>query len=100
MVFLFFIVGLIGGLFAWKKVSKNYIAKGRNKFVSHLAGGTIGTFIWFFVLAIGVAIFEPKPNISMQDTTIKTPQPVSIKHSYVADKKLTAESIKSVSLHI
>lgn len=100
MVFLFFIIGLVGALLAWKKVSKSNIERGHNKFISHLAGSMIGIFIWFFILAIGIAIFEPKPNISTQDTTIKTPQLTSTEPSYIADKKLTAASIKSISPQI
>lgn len=65
MVALFFIVGLVGAFFVWKKFSKNYIAKGNNKYISHAIGIIFGFIVWFLAMLIGVAIFEPKQNDSV-----------------------------------
>lgn len=65
MVALFSILGLVGAFFAWKKLSKKYIEKGHNKYVSHTAGIIAGFAVWFFAMLIGVAIFEPKQNTSI-----------------------------------
>lgn len=59
MVALFSIIGLVGAFFVWKKLSKNYIEKGHNKYLSHSAGIISGFVVWFLAMVIGVAIFEP-----------------------------------------
>lgn len=100
MVALFSIIGFIGAFFAWKKLSKHYIEKGRSKYVSHIVGIVIGFIVWFVLMVIGVAIFEPTPMNSQDSTSQKASQPIVQKHSYYTDPKLTEESIKSVSPQI
>lgn len=96
MVFLFFIIGLVGALLAWKKVSKSNIDRGHNKFISHLAGGMIGIFIWFFILAIGIAIFEPKQNDSVQSETNKEADPTAAQQ-YNSDREALKTYLNAVN---
>lgn len=69
MVALFSIIGLVGAFFVWKKLSKNYIEKGHNKYLSHLVGIVFGFVVWFLAMLIGVAIFEPKAGQNNQPET-------------------------------
>lgn len=96
MVFLFFIIGAVGAFLAWKKLSKNYIDKGHNKFISHFAGGVVGIFVWFLMLMVGVAIFEPKQNDSVQSETNKEADPTPAQQ-YKSDREALKTYLNSVN---
>lgn len=100
MIVVFFIIGFIGAFFTWKKLSKHYIAKGRNKYISHILGIAIGFIVWSLISMIGAAIFEPIQTNTEKSVSSNVSQSVLEKDSYLADQKLTEELIKSVSNQI
>ncbi|MDD3770510.1 MAG: hypothetical protein PHV10_07885 [Sulfuricurvum sp.] len=96
MVALFFILGLVGAFFAWKKLSKNYIEKGHNKYVSHGAGIIAGFAVWFFAMLIGVAIFEPNQNTA-SSAEITTEAEVNPSQQFEADRNALKTYLNAVN---
>lgn len=93
MVFLFFIVGLVVAYFIWKKLSAFYIDKGRNKFIAHFAGASVGFFVWSIVLVIGVSIFPPK-DTQNNDVILETEQTIPEKSEDVKEFEADQEALK------
>ncbi|MDD2267048.1 hypothetical protein [Sulfuricurvum sp.] len=103
MVILFFIIGFIGAYFAWKNISKNYIDKGYSKLISYIAGVIAGLLIWFLMLTIGVALFEPKSMQNNQSVIkhVNTEKAVSTTNElYITSHNLTDAMIMSESSDI
>lgn len=104
MQFLFFIIGIIAAYITWKKVSASRINSGKSKLNSHIVGVLSGFLVSFLVTSIGVALFVDIPMNKPVNEAQNMPKSVPIeavsKNSYISDKTLTAESIKSVSTQI
>lgn len=94
MAFLFFIVGLVVAYFVWKKLSAFYIDKGRNKFIAHFAGASVGFFVWSIVLVIGVSIFPPK-DTQNNDVILETEQTIPEKSDDVKEFEADQKALKT-----